>query len=294
MKPESATRGRDLSDHDLSDRELQDQIINYLADARLRAHPPASLPLSGAEAQKASKFARFLARRYYRDRLGRSFRYSRLLEPRIARRAEEIIEGAQFDEFLDACILGSLESARKVGEMTRVHLGAATAPGPWWRDLLQYEYAYFLQTATTEHAPPLVVPRRGVSALSDEFHWNLPEILKRLRAGQEIGTDLQDKDLRGTDLRGEDLREKDLGGAALREKDLRADVTLLFSLTPHGRVYVVEIDHNVSAVFRAANGMRATEQIAAAAGLPVDYTRQTLHALVELGAIVPPAYGREM
>ena len=59
-----------------SDRELQDAVITYLADAALR-RGASDLPLAPEQAQRAGRFARFLARRYYRDRLARSFRYSR-------------------------------------------------------------------------------------------------------------------------------------------------------------------------------------------------------------------------
>jgi hypothetical protein len=56
-----------------SDRELQDEVITYLADATLR-RSSADLPMAPEQAQRADRFARFLARRYYRDRLARSFR----------------------------------------------------------------------------------------------------------------------------------------------------------------------------------------------------------------------------
>ena len=103
-----------------SDRDLQDEVIRYLADARARKKNSAELPLSPEQAQKAEKFGRFLARRYYRDRLGRSFRYSRMFSSAIGRTAEQVVDGEFFQDFLNECVMGSLEAAQRVGQRARV------------------------------------------------------------------------------------------------------------------------------------------------------------------------------
>jgi len=240
-------------------RELQDDLIRYLSDARLRKHGAGELPLSENQAGRAEKFSRFLARRYYRDRLVRSFRYSRLFAL-AGHTVEQVVDAGLFQNFLDECVLGSLEAARRVGEMAVVHLTVPNPPGPWWGELLEYEQGFFLQAATADHGPLTHLPRRGTSALCRSFQWNLPEILPHLKSGQAIGD------------------------------DLKKDVVLLFSRTVAGKIFVVEVEKTTELVWRHVDGLRRAAQIAAAAALPLETVQNTLQALNEIGAVVlPPA-----
>jgi hypothetical protein len=236
----------------MSDRAVQDGIIRYLADASARGR--ASAPIPAGEAAKAARFAHFLARRYYRDRLARSFRYSHRFFSQTGRTAEQLVDGAEFNEFLSACVMGSLASAQCVGEMVRAHL-CATLLGPWWPDLLDYEYCYFLQAATAEHGIAAEQPSRGLSAVCRRFAWALPEMLPRLRAGELIGNDLQ------------------------------RETTLLFSRTHAGRIYVVEVEPALGSIFCAVDGLRTVEQIAHAAGVSTANTRAMLASLANIGAV---------
>lgn len=244
-----------------SDRDLQDALIRYLADAKARNRSSAELPLSPEQARRAEKFGRFLARRYYRDRLARSFRYSRMFASAIGRTAEQVVDGESFQDFLNECVMGSLESAQQVGHMALMHLSDVQEPGAWWEELLSYEQAFFLQAATAETEAVTDFPRRGRSAVCCVFHWNLPEILARLKSAQNIGD------------------------------DLRQEVLLLFSRTAGGKIYVVEIEENSELVWRHTDGFKKVEQIASAASLPVKTVQDTLQALSEIGAVVlPPQY----
>jgi len=238
----------------MSDRAVQDEVIRYLADANVRAQGPHGAPISVGEAAKASQFAHFLARRYYRDRLARSFRYSHRFRKQTGRIAEEVVDGAEFDRFLSKCVMGSLESAQHVGEMARAHLTLAP-PAAWWPDLVDYEYAYFLQAATAERWASGDRPSPGVSALCRRFAWALPEILPRLRAGEAIGSDLQ------------------------------REATLLFSRTHGGRIYVVEVEPTMESVFRATDGRRTADEIAEAARIPSEQARTMLASLADIGAV---------
>ncbi len=249
-----ATAGKMPALH-MADRAVQDEIIRYLADANARAQGRRGGPISVGEAAKAVQFAHFLARRYYRDRLARSFRYSHRLRMQTGRIAEEVVDFAEFDQFLHACVMGSLGSARRVGEMARVHLTAAPQPGPWWPELLDYEYNYFLQAATSQPPPKSERPAPGLSTVCRQFTWALPEMLPRLRAGEAIGD------------------------------DLRREVTLLFSRTEAGRIYVVEMEATVDRVFHATDGVRSVEEIAESVGSGVQQVCQALEALVEIGAV---------
>jgi len=239
----------------MSDRAVQDEIIRYLADAKVRAQGARGTPICNDEAAKAAQFAHFLARRYYRDRLARSFRYSHRFRGQTGRTAEEVVDSDEFDQFLSQCVMGSLESARRVGAMARSQLSAAPEPGPWWQDLLGYEYAYFLQAATAERAASVDRPAPGVSAVCRQFAWALPRMLPRLRAGESIGNDLQ------------------------------RNAVLLFSRTEAGRIYVVEVEPHVERIFRATNGHSTVNEIATAAGVPDEQVHATLASLAGIGAV---------
>jgi hypothetical protein len=241
----------------MSDRAVQDAVIRYLADASVRAQGPHDAPIPAGEAAKAARFAHFLARRYYRDRLARSFRYSHRLIGQTRRSAEQVVDGAEFDCFLPGCVMGSLASAQRVGEMARAQL-AAVPLGPWWPDLLDYECAYFLQAATAERGASADRPLPGVSAICQRFAWALPEMLPRLRAAEAIGD------------------------------DLRREATLLFSRTHAGRIYVVEVEPRLESVFRATDGRRTVDAIAEAAGVPAEQAQALLVSLAGIGAVRLP------
>ena len=234
-----------------SDRDLQDKVIAYLADAGLR-RDTSDLPLAPEQAQRAGRFARFLARRYYRDRLARSFRYSR----RFGASPEPLVDTPAFDAFLDDCVLGSLRAAENVGDLLLDHFRRLPAPGPWWNDLLEYERLFFLQAATTENPIATEFPRPVPSARCYRFAWDLPNLLLRLKSGEPTG------------------------------QELRREVTLLFSRTHLGRIYVVEVDEATTAVFHAADGRRSPAQIAATTALSAAIVHQTLRALGQIGAVV--------
>src|SRR6266508_4654777 len=106
------------------------------------------------------------ARELYRDELVRSFRYTAMFFGVTGCTADDVVNSPAFAAVLSECKPGSLDCARRIGEMAVVHLDSPrSAPGPWWRDLCNYERGYFLQAATTDVAQPTNRPRRGASAL---------------------------------------------------------------------------------------------------------------------------------
>ncbi len=239
----------------MTDRAVQDEIIRYLADATARSRSQFPTHVSASEASKAARFAHFLARRYYRDRLSRSFRYSHRFSKQTGRTAEEVVDKTEFDQFLRECVMGSLRSSRAVGEMARAHLMAAPPPGPWWPELLEYEYCYFLQAATSERASHADRPAPAVSAVCRRFEWALPKILPSLRAGEPV------------------------------DDRFRHEVILLFSRTTTARIYVVEMEAALASVFHATNAVRSVREIAELSGMSVDQARQALEALRGIGAV---------
>ncbi|HKW24241.1 MAG TPA: hypothetical protein VJN48_00575 [Terriglobales bacterium] len=68
--------------------------------------------------------------------------------------------------------------------------------------------------------------------------------------------------------------------------ELRREVTLLFSRTHLGRIYVVEVDKATAAVFRTADARRTPAQIAVMTSLSPAVVERTLRALGQIGALV--------
>jgi hypothetical protein len=196
------------------------------------------------------------ARDFYRECMISSFHHTGLFAAQVRQAAADAVETPQFEAVMRECPVGSLDAARRLGDMVTVHLdGAPNQPGPWWRELCSYDRGYFMQVATTQQATPANRPRRGVSALCATFKWNMPELVKRLESGEAIG------------------------------EDLHRNVTLLFARGHDGNVRVVEVGSPVEKVFRATNGLRTTEQIASAADVELDEVRKILAALAQIGAV---------
>jgi hypothetical protein len=147
-----------------------------------------------------------------------------------------------------------MASSRAVGELAVTQLLPLRREG-WWSQLLEYERAFFLQLATSEARAPSKFPQRGTSTIVRSFELDLPELLVRLRS-EEIPTEAS-----------------------------RRAVTLLFSRTHLGRVYVVELDIASAAVFDAINGKTAVESIALWHG---NETQRAFTTLTDIGAIVLP------
>jgi hypothetical protein len=239
----------------MNDREVQDEIIRFLTEPAMRGAPSSALPIAPEQAARAAHFAQFLARRYYRDRLGRSFRYSAMLA-KSGRRGVDVVESEQFDRIVASEALGSLGAAQRIGALAREHLVYVKGE-PWWPALLDYEYAHFLQTATSESRHAGQHPQRGASALCRQFEWNMPELLQRIKTKQSLG-----------------------------DASLQRPVTLLFSRTHTGRIFVMEVDAATAVVFGALDGQRSAGEIAAVTKTAPEVVEQILQSLREVGAVV--------
>jgi hypothetical protein len=242
-----------------SDREVQDEIIRYLADGEFRARAPENLPLTPADAQKAQRFARFLIRRYYRDRLARGFRTSRVLCEHFGRFPEEAVDGPGFDPILETGVLGSFLTSRIVAQLAKQHLMVHIPElGPWWWDMLRYDIAYFMQLATSDPGPVSDFPRRGTSAMTAELGWYLPQVVGSVRARQEPTPEMERK------------------------------WNVLFSRTRAGHVYVMEVDSDALSLFEAVDGKRSRPEIINASGVEPRIAEPMLLDLERIGAIVMP------
>ena len=206
---------------------------------------------------------------FYRRQLAWAFRHSRPFYEPLGTVSEQVADSDGFAAIVAECAPGSLEAARRIGEMAAVLLGRAptltgATPGEWWHELLQYERACFLQMATTVETPPANRPRRGLSALGITFAWQVPAVIKLLERGAPV------------------------------PDELHRPITLLFSRRASGEACVVEVGDSVERVFRATNGLRTEAQIAAAAGVDAEQAAAILESLTGIGAVVPAASPDQM
>ena len=249
-----------------SDRALQDDVIRALADAPYRAsHAWRRREL--ADPGRVERYARFLARHFYYERIVHFFKYSRALARVTGRAPEGVLKSASFDALLPELVLGSREAAGAVARLVTVHVVAGAAPVPYLADLLRYESAMMV----VEAGPRVWRDSDGVGGAGSreryrpetvegtvllELAYDLPTVLPRLL---QPWTELPQAPERRTKL--------------------------LVARSPHGRVAVARSDESVTAVIELADGKRTLEELAAGTGLPVAELRQTLQGLVDLGAV---------
>ena len=247
------TADPEIQGNSLSDREFHDRLIHYLTDANLRSSRPSSDFLDETQAKRAERFSRFLARRYYRDRLHRGFHYSaNLLD---SARAADVVDTPQFDPVFSGCVLGSLATAKVVGHLAFSSL-RSLRKDEWWSELLEYEFAFFLQLATLEVSRAAGFAELGLSTIVREFQFRIPDILQHLKSWDAPVT------------------------------DVRGSTVLLFSRTPHGKIYVVELAGTAAAVVRAVDGKHANAEIARAAGIDLEEAIRILAELSSINAVV--------
>jgi len=132
----------------VSDRGLQDLVLRALADAPFRASREWQ-DQALADPGRLERFARFLARHYYYERIVHFFKYSGALAPVTGRRPEAVLRSASFDALLATAVLGSRETARAVASVVVRDVQAATPsqPIPYLSDLLSYERAMMIAEA---------------------------------------------------------------------------------------------------------------------------------------------------
>src|SRR5439155_18155949 len=131
-----------------SDRAVQDSVIRALADAPYRASPEWR-GLALADPTRLERFARFLARHFYFERVVHFFKYSRALARVTGRRPEAVLHSAGFNALLSTAVLGSRATARAVAALAVNHVRPADGaqPIPYLNDLLEYEQAMMVVEA---------------------------------------------------------------------------------------------------------------------------------------------------
>ena len=265
------------------DRALQDAIIRLLADApfreaveRLRcgqecddvaAHHVEAL--KSADPERVRRFARFLARSYYYERIVHFYKYSRALSRWTGRSPEVVLRTERFEALFPAIVLGSRTTARDVARLVERHLDGAPAAPPYGADLLRYESAQLIAEAGprvwhSDEVPAPLTPSARV-ALSPHaavlhFEWDLPAVLLDLL----------------TAARAEPLPPSP-------PEAPRRQITLLFARSPRGRVTVMRWNPVLETLANALDGAHDLASAADAAGIPTSDGVEIAAALVEAG-----------
>lgn len=151
----------------MSDRALQDDIIRALADPSYRRSAEWG-DRELADPARVERFARFVARRYYHERVLHFFKYSRALARVTGRVPEEALRTVGFEQLLPELTLGDRTSAARVADLVVAHVGAAAGAVPYLTDLLRYERAMMVAEAGPQ------APDHDADLLPDEsFHLEL-------------------------------------------------------------------------------------------------------------------------
>jgi len=251
----------------VSDRAVQDEVIRALADAPYRASA-AWRELGLAEASRVERFARFLARHFYHERVVHFFRYSGALARVTGRRPEAALRQAGFDALLGSAVLGSRETARVVAALVVTHVAAGGSDGavPYHADLLHYE-----ETMMVVEAGPRVWRDRGTGD-GGRGKGGSPELVEGT-ALLELAYDLPA------------VLPLLLRPWTTPPEAPRRPTTLLVARSPHGRVTVARADEAVASIVRLSDGARTLEDLARAAGLGSAEVEATLSGLTEIGAV---------
>lgn len=251
----------------MSDRAVQDALIRALADAPFRASPEWR-QRELASTERLDRFARFLARHYYYERLVHFFRYSRALARATGRAPEAVLGDADFDRLLPAIILGSRNSAVAVSDFTVAHLRAGRLAGiPYHEDLLRYQQAMMVVESgarvwrggaggADESRPRWSRPMKVEGTMLLDLSYDLPIVLPQL------------------------LREwSDVPQPPAQR------TALLIARSAHGRVSVARTTATIETVLELADGRTSLEELARRAGLRPGEVEAALEGLVDIGAV---------
>ena len=270
----------------MSDRDLQDQVITALADAKFRSSPQ-WLDRNLADPARVEKFARFLARHFYYERIVHFFKYSGALAGVTGPRPVAILAGREFNSLLSGLTLGSTESAERVSQLVveYVRSNEATAKVPYLEDLLKYEQAMMI----AESGPRVWRDAAGGAG--------------RAQAGPEAGP-RPGRDTTGPAGAQGEVFELGLGTRMLAfGYDITAvlpailqspgeipdappgPIRLLVARSPHGRVIVAHSTAAMEALLELADGQTSFAEMVKESGLDEAELRDTLDGLTEWGAL---------
>ena len=249
----------------MSDRAVQDALIRALADAPFRASSEWR-QRELASQDRVERFARFLARHYYYERLIHFFKYSRALARVTGRYPEAILSTPEFDALLPTLVLGSRASAVAVAALAAAHVrGGDTVAVPYLEDLLSYEQGMMVVESGArlwrDGSPgrpeqQLSKPIRIEGTMLLDLQVDLPVVLPLLlRPWTEV------------------------------PQPPRQPTRLLIARSRRGRVSVARPNATVGTLLELADGSKSMEDLAREAGLRPGELEATLQQLVDIGAV---------
>jgi hypothetical protein len=250
----------------VSDRAIQDTLIRALADAPFRS-TPAWRDQGLADPVRVERFARFLARHFYYERLVHFFKYSRALSRITGRAPEAVLTDPGFDSLFAVLVLGSRASAVSVARLAVDHVrGGTHAPIPYLDELTTYEEAMMVvesgarvwndgdDTQAIQHQ--WSVPIRAEGTMLLDFTYDLPSVLPLLlKPWTEV------------------------------PQPPREPTRLLIARSPHGRVSVARTSTAVATLLELADGRKSLDDLAREAGLRPAELQATVEGLVDIGAV---------
>jgi len=254
----------------MNSRDAQDVILRLLADGPYRTarlsdgdEAPADVAELLARVDRAglSRFARFLCRHYYRERVVHFFKYSRALAPLTTRLPEAALKTAEFTALIPILILGDRASAQQVLDLLHRHLTAGAdlirTVVPYWDTLIEYQSVFLLSDASPPPPVAKPFPARAETATILELEWDLPPILPQL-----------------------------LRPFSRPPMPSQRRIRLLFARSPHGEVTVLRCTDALRDLLESLSGQEEPGQLAARLGLHQDSFGKTLQKLEQLGAVI--------
>lgn len=248
----------------MSDRAVQDALIRALADAPYRGSP-SWRTRELANQDRLERFARFLARHYYYERLVHFFKYSRALASVTHRPPEAVLTSPAFDALLPTLVLGSRASAVAVAELAVEQVrGGDTTAVPYLDDLLAYERGMMMvesgarlwRDGSPEPEKQRSLPIRVDGTMLLDLQVDLPVVLPALlRPWTEV------------------------------PQPPRRPIRLLIARSSRGRVSVARTSSAIATLLELADGRKTVEDLAREAGLRPGEMEATLNELVEIGAV---------
>jgi len=245
---------------------VQDAVIRALADAPFRASPEWR-QRELANEDRLDRFAKFLARHYYYERLVHFFRYSRALARVTGRAPEAVLTSPGFDRLLTSLVLGSRDSAVAVADLVTAYLASGgVATIRYHDDLVEYQRAMMVVesgarvwrdgSAAADVQPRPSLPLRVEGTMLLELKHDLPAVLPLLLRDWTVAPDAPEQ-----------------------------ATTLLIARSAHGRVSVARTTATIATVLELADGRRSLDDLARDAGLKPGELEATLDGLVEIGAV---------
>lgn len=249
----------------MSDREVQDRVIRALADAPYRSS--AAWQGAGlADPDRLERFARFLARHYYFERIHHFCRYSRALAKVTGRAPDAVLSTPEFEALFPSLVLGSRSSAEGVAKLVVRHVsGGEKAAVPYLSDLLRYEEAMMVVESGARvwrdanegtQTPARTRPQTVDGTVLLDLSYDLPVVFPLL-----------------------------LGAWTSVPLCPVQATKLVVARSRHGRVSVARTTVVVDTIMELADGRRTMEDLASQAGLRPAELEATLQGLVELGAV---------